>query len=85
MVLIKTTTTSSLNSGKLLAVGQVLGSTATNETIVVKAADLDTTTDIPTAVGAPGKWFFYNDTNDTINNALGSFVTGPWYSSSRHR
>lgn len=25
----------------------------------------------------PTKWFFYNDENDTIDNSLGSFVTGP--------
>lgn len=24
-----------------------------------------------------GKWFFYNDETDTVNNTLGSFVTGP--------
>jgi hypothetical protein len=26
---------------------------------------------------AAGKWFFYDDNTDTVNNALGSFVTGP--------
>ena len=25
----------------------------------------------------PSKWFFYNDENDTIDNSLGSFVSGP--------
>ena len=27
-------------------------------------------------VNAPG-WFFYNDENDTTDNSLGTFVTGP--------
>ncbi len=54
------------------------GETQDAETIVVKAANLETTTDLGTATtNNSGKWFFYNDTNDTINNVLGSFVTGP--------
>ncbi|MDB5189349.1 MAG: hypothetical protein JWL82_306, partial [Parcubacteria group bacterium] len=52
--------------------------TQSSSTVVVKAADLETTTDIPTAAtNNSSKWFFYNDTIDAINNALGSFVTGP--------
>ncbi|MDB5225503.1 MAG: exported protein of unknown function [Candidatus Adlerbacteria bacterium] len=49
-----------------------------NSTIVVRAADLETQTDrFLAADNNSGKWFFYNDENDTINNALGSFVSGP--------
>ncbi len=53
--------------------------TETNETIVVKAADLDSTSANPLVVLADGlnKWFFYNDTTDVVDNTLGSFVTGP--------
>jgi hypothetical protein len=50
----------------------------TEETYVVRAADLETETDrFVAAVNESGKWFFYNDENDTINNTLGSFVEGP--------
>ncbi len=42
--------------------------------VVVEAADL--AADLPEAVSTDS-WFFYNDENDTINNALGSFVDGP--------
>ena len=51
--------------------------TNTNETIVVKSADLETQA-LPAAALTPsGKWFFYNDTTDVIDNTLGQFVTGP--------
>ena len=53
----------------------VLGETASNNTTVVKAADL--AADIPAVIATPTKWFFYNDETDIIDNALGSFVTGP--------
>ena len=43
--------------------------------IVVNPDDMATS---PAAVAAdPTKWLFYNDENDTIDNSLGSFVTGP--------
>ncbi|HSW96947.1 MAG TPA: hypothetical protein VLF89_03910 [Candidatus Saccharimonadales bacterium] len=47
--------------------------------IKVTSNDLDTTSSNPAIVIADGlnKWFLYNDTNDTIDNTLGSFVTGP--------
>ncbi|MBP6857750.1 MAG: DUF642 domain-containing protein [Candidatus Pacebacteria bacterium] len=52
--------------------------TNTSHTTVVKAGDLDTETNrFVAAVNNSGKWFFYNDENDTINNTLGSFVAGP--------
>jgi hypothetical protein len=53
--------------------------TLTSETIVVHSWDLDTTSSNPLDVIAAGldKWFMYNDTNDTIDNTLGSFVAGP--------
>lgn len=44
--------------------------TTTYATTTIQAADLATSPDA-------SKWFFYNDTTDVINNALGSFVTGP--------
>jgi hypothetical protein len=47
----------------------------TETRIIVKAADLAAD---PAAVQAdPTKWFMYNDSNDTIDNTLGSFVAGP--------
>jgi len=48
-------------------------------TVIVSAADLDYTSSDPAVVAADGlnKWFMYNDTNDTIDNTLGSFVAGP--------
>ncbi len=56
------------------------GATAvTEDTIVVRAADLDPNGPLPGDVYAGGldKWFFYNDENDTVDNGLGSFVAGP--------
>jgi hypothetical protein len=52
---------------------------ASSKTVVVTAADLDNTSSDPAVVAADGlnKWFMYNDTNDTIDNTLGSFVVGP--------
>lgn len=49
--------------------------TETNETIVVRLADLFSGS-IPDALSS-GKWFEYNDSTDVIDNTLGSFVTGP--------
>lgn len=48
-------------------------------TVVVHPADLDPNGPSPAAVATDGlnKWFFYNDENDTVDNTLGSFVTGP--------
>ncbi len=49
--------------------------TNTEETIVVKMADLATS--FGDVISNPTKWFFYDDNTDTINNTLGSFVAGP--------
>lgn len=48
-------------------------------TIVITPDKLDSSSSDPAAVATNGqnKWFLYNDSNDTINNTLGSFVTGP--------
>lgn len=52
--------------------------TYTYATTTVMSADLDTETNRAlAATNNSGKWFFYNDENDTIDNTLGSFVTGP--------
>lgn len=53
--------------------------TLENETIVVHPWNLDTTSSNPLDVIAAGlnKWFMYNDTNDTVDNTLGSFIVGP--------
>ncbi|MDB5264794.1 MAG: hypothetical protein JWN64_365 [Parcubacteria group bacterium] len=52
--------------------------TNTENTVVVRAADLDTETNLVAAIfNNSGKWFFYNDTTDVIDNSLGYFVTGP--------
>jgi hypothetical protein len=57
---------------------------AANSTVTVTPADLETIQGPPgPAVWTSQKWFFYNDQNagtdgvEGINNALGSFVTGP--------
>src|SRR3712207_324577 len=47
---------------------------AANTTVVVTASDLESS---KPAAFTNGKWFFYDDTADTINNPLGSFVAGP--------
>jgi len=52
------------------------GNDNNKDTIVVTQNSLETTTSLPTAQ-THDKWFFYNDENDTIDNTLGSFVTGP--------
>ncbi len=46
---------------------------------VVTAADLDYTSSNPAVVAGDGlnKWFLYNDTNDIVDNTLGTFVSGP--------
>jgi hypothetical protein len=52
--------------------------TVSSELIVVKAEDLETETDRFIAdANDSGKWFFYNDETDAIDNNLGSFVNGP--------
>lgn len=51
------------------------GNTNTEETVVVKSADL--AADVAGIISDPTKWYFYNDTNDTVNNVLGAFTTGP--------
>ncbi len=50
-------------------------SIAQASTVVVVPADMATST--AQLVGSPQKWFFYNDETDSIDNTLGSFVTGP--------
>lgn len=37
----------------------------------------DMATNIADVIAHPTSWFFYNDETDTIDNTLGSFVTGP--------
>lgn len=54
----------------------VIPAFAANSTVVVRSSDLETSIVLTTAA-ANNKWFFYNDENDTIDNTLGSFVTGP--------
>ncbi len=53
--------------------------TPTTTVINVHPADLDNTSSNPAVVATDGlnKWFMYNDSNDTIDNTLGTFVTGP--------
>ena len=52
---------------------------STTTTIVVTPDKLDNSSSDPAVVAANGqnKWFLYNDSNDTIDNTLGTFVTGP--------
>ncbi|HUY05156.1 MAG TPA: dockerin type I domain-containing protein [Candidatus Paceibacterota bacterium] len=49
--------------------------TYTYATTTVQAADLAAS--LSDVMTNPAKWFFYSDTNDTIDDSLGSFVTGP--------
>ncbi len=53
----------------------VLGETASSNTTVVKAGDL--ASDFTAVAATPSKWYFFNDETNTINNTIGSFVTGP--------
>lgn len=46
-----------------------------DDVVVVKAGDL--ADDKAAELLTPSSWFFYNDETDTINNTLGSFVSGP--------
>lgn len=46
-----------------------------NSTVVVHQSDL--AANLADVSSNPTKWFFYNDENDTIDNSLGSMVTGP--------
>jgi hypothetical protein len=59
--------------------GKHPGGGTASSTIVVTPSSLDTTSSDPGVVATDGlnKWFLYNDTNDTIDNTLGTFVTGP--------
>lgn len=43
--------------------------------LVVQAGDMATS--FNDVAADPSKWFFYNDETDQIDNALGSFVSGP--------
>jgi predicted ribosomally synthesized peptide with SipW-like signal peptide len=47
------------------------------QTIGVGANDLDAGPRATAVTDGSGKWFMYNDTNDTIDNTLGTFVAGP--------
>lgn len=55
--------------------------TPTPTPVIVKitANDLDNSSSSPAVVATDGqnKWFMYNDTNDTIDNTLGTYVVGP--------
>lgn len=55
----------------LLVAGVAL---ASSTTVVVTSNDLEAS---KVAAQSNGKWFFYNDENDQVDNSLGSFVTGP--------
>ncbi len=51
-----------------------LPSSAATNTVVVTSNDLENS---QVAAFSNGKWFFYNDENDTVDNSLGTFVVGP--------
>ena len=71
-----TTWTYTVSSGATSTPGT--GIATSSQTIVVRQSDLETETNPAlAALNNSGKWFFYNDENDTINNGYGSFVTGP--------
>lgn len=50
-----------------------------NKTIIVTSADLENSSSSSAVVKASGskKWFMYNDSTDTLDNTLGSFIAGP--------
>lgn len=50
-------------------------SAAADNTVVVFPQDMATS--VADVVAKPTSWFFYNDENDTIDNSLGSFISGP--------
>lgn len=52
--------------------------TSTTTTTVVYPTDLDPGPVATALTNGSGRWFLYNDTNDTIDNSLGAFVTGIW-------
>lgn len=66
-------------SAGVMTLSSIFPAFAANTTVVVKQADLDNTSSNPAVVATDGlnKWFMYNDTNDTVDNTLGSFVSGP--------
>jgi hypothetical protein len=64
----------SLGLALMLSVVLVFPALAATTTVTVTPGDLES--DKLTAYGN-GKWFIYNDENDTINNALATFVMGP--------
>lgn len=57
-----------------LSSGALASDPSTNAVTVYPA---DMATSPADVISTPTKWFFYNDENDTIDNTLGSFVTGP--------
>ena len=65
------------NGANAASVSRVYSGTV--QTVVVTSADLDHTSSNPAVVVADGlnKWFGYDDTSDTVNNALATFVSGP--------
>lgn len=73
-----------MNWRKLLGVGSLatilslstVSSALASDTItVVKPGDLATS--LADVVTTPTSWFYYNDETDTIDNTLGSYVSGP--------
>jgi hypothetical protein len=60
----------------ILVVG-ALAVTAVSANAVIVVTPADMATSIAEVIDKPQSWFFYNDENDTIDNTLGSFVTGP--------
>ena len=53
-----------------------LGAAFAEDTTIVVTPD-DMATSIADVIAEPTSWFFYNDENETIDNTLGSFVSGP--------
>lgn len=77
--LLSTFTVTAAGLPLLVAALMPLSAAAATSTVVVTQSDLDNTSSNPAVVRADGlnKWFMYNDSNDTIDNTLGSFVLGP--------
>lgn len=63
-----------LGLASFLSVAMVVPGLAATSVVTVTAADLESSK--PAAM-TNGKWFFYDDNTDQINNALGTFVVGP--------
>ncbi|HMM62114.1 MAG TPA: hypothetical protein PKC86_00990 [Candidatus Saccharibacteria bacterium] len=63
---------SSLSAAMPLFLSQNANAVSTSSTVIVTQNDLAST-----PLAGLSKWFMYNDSNDTIDNSLGSFVPGP--------